>query len=184
MLAGALARRYAQALLELALEMSVLDQIEAELRFLNKLMLENKELQHVLNHPNIETSIKKKILANILGNNVSEISKHFLYLLIDRRRQNVLSLIQREFTRLANDVRNVVEAKVVSAVSLSPEQEKKLKQVIAKITGKNVQLTAEVNPQLIGGAKIQIGDQVIDGTVAAALLKLRQELIKASYKPQ
>ncbi|NLL53045.1 MAG: F0F1 ATP synthase subunit delta [Peptococcaceae bacterium] len=184
MLTGVLARRYAQALFELAMEMSVLDQIESELRFLDNLILEHKDLKYILSHPGIEVSSKKEILAKILDNNVSEISKHFLYLLIDRRRQNILTMVLREFTRLANNVRNLVEAKVVSAISLSPEQEEKFKQVISKLTGKNVQLITEINPQLIGGAKIQIGDQVIDGTITAALSKLRQELIKASYKPQ
>jgi F-type H+-transporting ATPase subunit delta len=184
MLTGALARRYARALFELAVEMSVLDQIDHEIRFLSDLIAQNDELKYLLNHPNIDAAAKKEVLGNILDNHVSDMSKRFFFLLIDRRRQNMLAMIEREFIRLANETRHLVEAKIVSAVPLSLDQEQKIKQVIAKTTGKNVQLTAEVNPMLIGGARLQIGDQVIDGSVAAALSKLRRELTKSSYKPQ
>ncbi|NLI91039.1 MAG: F0F1 ATP synthase subunit delta [Peptococcaceae bacterium] len=184
MLNGALARRYAQALYELAVEMAVLDQIDSELRDLATLIASNQELKYLLNHPNIEVEAKKEILGKILDQGVSELTRHFLYLLIDRRRQNLLVLIQREFTSLANEARNIVEAKVTSAASLSSSQVEKLKQVIAKSTGKNVQLTAEINPDLIGGAKLQIGDRVMDGSISTALAKLRDELRKTSTKPQ
>jgi len=184
MLTGALARRYAQALFELAVEMSVLDQTDNELKFLAEMLSQNNELKHLLNHPNIEAEVKKDIMAKTLDNNVSVMTIHFVFLLIDRRRQNILAMIQREFTRLANQVRNLIEAKVVSATALSSDQEEKLKQVISKCTGKNVQLITEVNSQLIGGAKLQIGDRVMDGSIATALNKMRKELIKSSYKPQ
>jgi F-type H+-transporting ATPase subunit delta len=184
MLNGALARRYAQALFELAVEMSVLDQVDRELRELAGLVLKNNELKYLLNHPNIESKTKKETLEMVLDDTVSDISKHFLFLLIDRRRQNMLALIQREFSRLANIERNIVEAKVISALSLTSSQEEKLKQVIAKCTGKNVQLLAEVNSDLIGGVKLQIGDRVMDGSISTALYKMREELRKTSYKPQ
>jgi len=184
MLNGALARRYAQALFELAVEMSVLDRIDSELRFLAELITQNKELRYLLNHPNIESNEKKKIFEEIFAENVSQISKHFIFLLIDRRRQNLLALIQREFRRLANEKRNLLQVKVMSATTMSPEQQEKLTQAIAKSTGKNIELVAEVRPELIGGAKLQIGDRVMDGSVATALNKFRMELMKASYKPQ
>ncbi len=184
MLKGALARRYAQALFELAVEMTVLDQIDGELRDLAKLISENDELKYLLNHPSIEVEAKKETLGKILDKSVSQVSRHFLFLLIDRRRQDLLSLIQREFSCLANEAQNIVEAKVTSATSLTANQEVKLKDVIAKLTGKNVQLTASVDSDLIGGAKLQIGDRVMDGSIATALYKMREELRKSSTKPQ
>jgi len=184
MLNGALARRYVQALFELAVEMKVLDQIDSELRDLAQLIANNQELKYLLNHPNIEDEAKKETLGKILDSSVSELSRHFLFLLIDRRRQNLITLIQREFSRLANEARNIVEAKVTSAASLSSGQVEKLKQIIAKSTGKNVQLLTDVDPGLIGGAKLQIGDRVMDGSISTALNKMREELKKSSYKPQ
>ena len=184
MLSGALARRYAQALFELAMEMSVLDRIDSEIKIVSELINNNKELKYLLNHPNVDDESKKKILGKILETDISEMTKHFLYLLIDRRRHNLVNLIQREFIRLADKARNIVEAKVVSATSLSAKQEERLKQAIARITGKNVRLLIEVDSGLIGGVRLQIGDCVMDGSIVTALSKMRTELRKPSYKPQ
>jgi len=184
MLSGALARRYAQALFDLAVEVSLLDQVDAELQELTKLIDENNELRYLLNHPNIEAKTKKEILGKILDRSVSDITRHFLFLLIDRRRQNLTSRIQQEFARLANEARNILEAHIVSAVPLTEDQEEKLKEVISQATGKNVRLITTVDSALIGGAKIQIGDRVMDGSIATALEKMREQLKKSSYKPQ
>ena len=115
---------------------------------------------------------------------ISEITKHFLYLLIDRRRHNLVGLIQREFQRLADKDRNIIEAKVISATVLSSDHKHKLEQAIGAMTGKNVRMLTEVKSDLIGGAKLQIGDRVMDGSIATALNKIREELRKSSYKPQ
>lgn len=184
MLNGALARRYAQALFELAVEMAALDQIDRELRDVSELVAGNQELKYLLNHPNIEVEVKKDILGKILDSGASQLSRHFLYLLVDRRRQNLLRLIQREFSYLANEARNIVEAKVTSAIELKADQEERLKEFISKCTGKEVRLLTEVEPNLIGGAKLKIGDRVMDGSIATALEKMREKLRKSSDKPQ
>ncbi|KUO61980.1 MAG: ATP synthase F0F1 subunit delta [Gracilibacter sp. BRH_c7a] len=184
MLSGALARRYAQALFELAIETSVLDQIDTEMKTISEIFRYNKELKYLLNHPNVDDESKKDILEKIFEKRISDVTKHFLYLLIDRRRHNLLELIQREFTRLADKALNIVEAKVISATELNSSHEERLKKVISNTTGKNVRLITEVNSELIGGAKLQIGDCVMDGSIATALCKLREEMRKSSYKPQ
>lgn len=184
MLNGALARRYAQALFQLAVELKALEQVNQELRGLNELVQTNQDLKVLLNHPNIKIQDKKEILAKVLDQKVSDLTKHFLYLLLDRRRQNMLPMIQRDFARLANEAQNIVVAKITSATTLSPSQETKLIQAIEKCTGKKAELIAEVDPTLIGGVKLQIGDRVMDGTLLTAFNKMREELKKTSDKPQ
>ncbi len=184
MLSGALARRYAQALFELAVEMSVLNRIDNEMKTISELFNNNKELKYILNHPNVDDESKKDVLGKIFEESMSDMTKHFVYLLIDRRRHNLLSHIQREFTRLADKALNIVEARVISATLLTSNQEEKLKKVIADTTGKNVRLLTEVKSDFIGGAKLQIGDCVMDGSISTALLKMREELRKSSYIPQ
>lgn len=184
MLNGALARRYSRALFDLAAEVSALEKMDSELRNIAEVIENNHELKFLLNHPNVNFETKKSVLAKIFDQSVSEITRHFLYLLIDRRRQNLIGLIQQEFSRLANEARNIIEAKVSSAAALSATQQEKLKKTIFDLTGKNVQMLIEVDPGLIGGVKLQIGDRVLDGSVATALKKMREELMKASYQPQ
>lgn len=181
MLNGALARRYAQALFDIAAGTS-LDQVEQELRAVTELIEGNPEVAHVLHHPHVSLTTKKSILDKVLQDQTGDTVRHFLYLLIDRRRQNLLPLIQKEFNRLADEARRVVEAKVASATELSPDQEQRLKQKLVKLTGKDVRLVTEVRPELIGGVLVQVGDRVMDGSVAYALNRMREELRKAGGK--
>lgn len=183
MINGSLARRYSQALFEIASETS-LDSIDNDLRELTKLVEENAEVKNVLLHPHISLSIKKSIMEKLLGEEFGEVTRRFFYLLIDRKRENLLPLVQREFSRLADEARQVVEAKVSSAIELSVSQLDDLKKAIKRMTGKDVRIISEVRAELIGGVLVQIGDRVMDGTIAHALNRMRVELRRNSEKPQ
>jgi len=183
MINGALARRYSQALFKIASETS-LDPIDTDLRELTKLVEENEEVKNTLLHPHISVSDKKAIMDKLLGEEFGATTRHFLYLLIDRKRESLLPFIQREFTKLADEARQVVEAKVASAIALSASQLDDLKQAIGRMTGKDVRIISEVRAELIGGILIQVGDSVMDGTIAHALQKMRVGLRRTSEKPQ
>ena len=183
MINGALVRRYSQALFNIASDTS-LDPIDNDLSELTKLVEENVEVKSVLLHPHISVTEKKSVMDKLLGEDFGATTRHFLYLLIDKKRENLLPFIQREFTRLADEARNVVEAKVASAMALSASQLDDLKQAIGRKTGKDVRIVSEVRAELIGGILIQVGDSVMDGTIAHALEKMRVDLRRNSEKPQ
>lgn len=183
MINGSLARRYSQALFEIASQSS-LDSIDSELRVLTKLVEENADVKSALLHPHISLSLKKSIMEKLLGEDFGDVTRRFFYLLIDRKRENLLPYIQREFTRLADEARRVVEAKVASAIELSASQLDDLKKGIKQMTGKDVRIICEVRAELIGGVLVQVGDRVMDGTVAHALNRMRVELRRNSEKPQ
>src|SRR5665648_415578 len=150
MINGSLARRYSQALFKIATETSR-DSVDNDLRELTKLVEENAEVKGVLLHPHISLSIKKSIMEKLLGEDFGEVTRHFFYLLIDKKRDNLLPLIQREFTLLEDEARQVVEAKVASAIELSVPQLDGLKKAIKRMTGKDVRIIREVQTELIGG---------------------------------
>jgi len=179
MLSGALARRYAEALFELAQKTS-LDQTEEELRGLVELVHKNAGVEQILHHPHIPLAQKKDVMNGLLGAGVSLLVRNFLFLLIDRRREQILNDVLREFSRLANEARHIVEAHVASAQALSPDQQERLREKLERLTGKRVRLICTVQPQLIGGVLVKVGDRVIDGTVAHALDRMREELLKTS----
>ncbi|TGE33940.1 ATP synthase F1 subunit delta [Desulfosporosinus sp. Sb-LF] len=183
MINGSLARRYSQALFEIAAESS-LDSIDSDLRELTMLVEGNAEVKKALLHPHISLSVKKSIMDKLMGEEFSATTRSFLHLLIDRKRESLLPSIQHEFTRLADEARQVVEAKVASAVALSESQLADLKKAIGHMTGKDVRIISEVRAELIGGVLIQVGDRVMDGTIAHALNRMRENLRRTSDKPQ
>ncbi|HVJ49219.1 F0F1 ATP synthase subunit delta [Desulfitobacterium sp.] len=175
MLKGALARRYAKALFEIGVQQD-LNQVETDLQQLTGLIAENAEVAHLLYHPHISLTEKKAIMDKLFSGSMSDTVRHFFYLLIDKRRENLLPDIQREFMLLADQARNIVEARISSAAPLSKSQEERLHKELDRITGKNVRMVKEVRPELIGGVIVQIGDQVMDGTVAYKLSQIRLSL--------
>ncbi|MCL1853382.1 MAG: ATP synthase F1 subunit delta [Peptococcaceae bacterium] len=192
MLDGALAKRYARALFELAIgppeaaglpdetgSMKLLDQIDAELKEFAALLADHRQLHTILNHPNIGLSDKKTLVSRVCEG-YSQVTLSFLYLLIESRRQGLFKLIAREFARMADAARHVVEVKLTCAGPLSDKQEKELTAVLAAQTGSTIRLVQSVDEDLIGGAKVQIGDTVMDGSVRAALRKMHSDLRKAS----
>ncbi|WP_425805978.1 F0F1 ATP synthase subunit delta [Desulfitobacterium sp. Sab5] len=175
MLKGALARRYAQALYEIALKQD-LNQVELELKELTHLIDENAEVAHLLYHPHITLTEKKELMDKLFSDSLSDTVRRFISLLIDKRRENLLPEIEREFKLLADKARNIVEARIASATPLSESQEERLHKELVRITGKNVRMVKEVRPELIGGILVKIGDRVLDGTVAYKLSKMRVSL--------
>lgn len=183
MLKDALARRYAKALFETAEKYSF-DQIEKELNEAVQ-YAQIKEVNLVLNHSHISLTDKKAVMDKLMQNQWGEIVRNFVFLLIDHHRQNLLPSVQRIFAKMADEKRGVVEVKVASAVPLAGAQEQEIKETIARKTGKDIRVVKEVRPELIGGLLLQIGDQMMDGTIAHALEKMREDLQKESgYEPQ
>ena len=180
MLKGAIAGRYSTALYELASEANAVDQVETELKFITEMIEQEVVLREVLRHPQVAAADKKELLDSIFKDKVLPLTGNFLALLVDRRREIFLGDIVAEFVLLANKDRNVVEAKVSSAVELTDEEKAAMDQLLAKITGKKVLSSYAVDPSLMGGVLVHIGDKVIDGTIKARLDTMRDSLRKIS----
>ncbi|MDR3270458.1 MAG: F0F1 ATP synthase subunit delta [Peptococcaceae bacterium] len=179
MLNEALGRRYAEALFQIV-EGKGLDQAESDLIALVQLTEEHEDVGHILNHPHIPVSEKKALMEKLMGDDTSVLIKNFLYLLIDRRRQSLLPSVLKAFRIMADEARQIIEAKVISVTALSADQETKLQQALVRATGKNVRVLSEQNLDLIGGIKVQVGDRVWDGTIVHALDRMRKELLKSA----
>lgn len=184
MISRELARRYANSLFELAAEASLLDKVDLDLHEVTKMLVQNNELKLFLNHPNIQPADKKEVMGKILDGNVSDLCRRFIFLLIDHHRQYALETVRQEFSALANEARGIAVAKVTSAARLSSDQKEKLRRTVEKSTGKSVRIISAVDPDLIGGVMVQVGDRLMDGTVLTALSKLRKELLKSSTNLQ
>lgn len=180
MLKGAVAGRYSTALYNLASEANVVGQVEEEIKAVAAAVRDNQTLKQVLYHPQITVANKKGLLEAVFKDQVLPLTSNFLALLIDRRRETFLQDIVDEFVEQANKDRNIVQAKVSTAVELIEEEKKAIEQLLAKITGKKVQSSFVVEPSLVGGVLVHIGDKVIDGSIKARLDNMRETLRKIS----
>jgi len=180
MLRGAVGGRYAEALYEIAGREKAVEAIEQELLAVDTVIRENRDLQKMLYHPRITPEDKKSLISELFSGKVSEVTMEFLKLLVDRQREQFLSDIVSNYVNLANKARNITEAKVSSAVELTPDEMETMAEVLNKVTGKKVQTSYNVDPSLIGGVVVRIGDRVIDGSIRTRLATMREHLRQIS----
>lgn len=174
-----LAKRYAQALLSLAEKENQVDQIEKQLSDFLKLYRETPDLAKILNHPLVSRKKKQALLNKAIGKMVTPIMLRFIEVLIRKGRISFLLDIVTAYHKLADAWRGVVRVNVKSFYPLSPKQLNSLEQKLHArlVDTKKIIFETVVEHSLLGGLIIQIGDEVIDGSVAGQLNKLQQELL-------
>jgi F-type H+-transporting ATPase subunit delta len=177
MIGGPVAGRYAAALYDIASEQkNMVDKIESELKAIKGIIEDNPDLQRLLYHPQITPAAKKDLLEQLFKGKISEVTGNFLALLVDRRRETHLIDIVAEFVALANAGRNIITAKVATAVAMNDQEKGELNRVLARLTGKKIQTSYVVDPSLIGGVVVRMGDKFIDGSIKTRLAALKERL--------
>lgn len=173
--AGASARRYAQAVFEIALES---DDLELWLDDLTQLAdsITNEELRQTLSAPRISMSQKETLIRESLGSSVGPLALNLMALLASRGLVEMLPGIADRYQEMLDIHQGVERAEVVSAVSLTGEQQQHVTRMLNDLSGKDVRLTTRVDPEILGGLVIRVGDKVMDGSARARLQNMRREL--------
>ena len=171
------ARRYAKALLIIGKEDGQAETYRDELDGFTKLMAKEKELEQAITSPLYAVSGRKKVLEIIVDKvGISKIVASFLLLLFDKGRFGFLSDINNFYQKLADELKGVLRASLVSATELSSETVEKIRTTLSTRTGKDIILQVEQDPGLIGGIVSRIGDLVLDGSIRNQLLNMRKSL--------
>jgi len=175
------AYRYALALLETAEEQDAIDRVSTDLRMIEDLIRESREFLVFLRSPVINTQKKKSILTELFGKQLNATTFGFLLLLTTKNREAMLPEIIQQFYRLRDERAGIVQATVRTPIPLTKEQEKKLSTTLERIMKKKIRLQEILDPQVKGGARVQIGDTVWDGSVAHQLEVLRERFTKGVH---
>ena len=133
----------------------------------------SSDLKKFLANPLVARKTKKSVLKDVLGEQIQPKTLTFLMLLVDRGRIAFLGDIAQKFLELSYKEESIEIAKVISAVSLSLEQQKGLAEKLKEITGaKQIKLALKVDPHLIGGFTVEIGSKLIDTSIRGQLKKI------------
>jgi len=169
--------KFINALLEVASEKGQFDQVEKDLDLVSGVMKKHDNLKKVLFHPSISRNDKKDVLKNVFGKSVTSVMLNFLSLLVDRRKEEILEYIPAVYRAVTDEKKGVVKATVQTVVPLTGERLDYFKKQLKKITGKTVELEVVQNPDILGGMVIQIGNKMIDGSIANRLKNLKVRLL-------
>ncbi len=172
---GASARRYAQAVFEIASESGELERWLDDLTQLAD-SITNEEFRQTLSAPRISMSQKEALIRESLGSSVGALALNLMALLASRGLVDMLPGIADRFQEMLDAHQGVERAEVVSAVSLSVDQQRYVTQMLNDLSGKDVRLTSRVDADILGGLVIRVGDKVMDGSARARLQNMRREL--------
>ncbi len=170
-------RRYAAALFNQAKAAGTLKETAADLALVAQTLVNNAALDRMIGHPLAAVEKKKTVLNAAFSTSISATTLGFLNLLADKRRISMLSDAKQGFDELLRADNNIVAATATSAVPLSKTQLASLEKALEQRTGKDIELTVSVDPSLMGGILVRIGDTVLDGTVKGKLDRLREQLL-------
>ncbi len=172
--------RYAQALFDLAVEAGALEAIEADLTALKALARESEDLRRLILSPRFSAEDKAKGLAAVAERaSLRPLTRNFLGLLAANRRTAALSQVIAAFERLAAAHRGLVSAEVVTAAPLTDAQTRGLAAALRQALGRDPEISASVDPTILGGLKVRVGSRLYDASLKSKLDTLKFALKRA-----
>lgn len=176
------AKRYAKALFEIAKEQDKIAQYEAELKLIVDAMNDNVELQQIIRHPSIGLGKKTDLIDNIFKGKVSEHVLQLLKLLVTRGRQDILSFMLTDYVQISDAALGQEKAIVYTPFAISEAQQQVIAAEFSKITGKIVRVECVIEPSLLGGIQVRIGNRVYDASFSGKLERLRKSMISSTVE--
>jgi F-type H+-transporting ATPase subunit delta len=169
--------QYANALADIALTQNAAEAVVQELIGFGTLYAESPELRNFLSSPAVTREAKHRVIEKLLARvGGSRIVRNFLLVVVDHQRAHFLPEIIASFQEVIRQRQGITEAQVSSAVALSALQKAELEFTLERLTGKRVEAKFSLEPALLGGAVVRVGDTVYDGSLRSRLNELRARL--------
>ncbi len=179
MLKGAIARRYAEAIFDLALKQNTLERTLEDVKRIAQLFSQRK-LAYLLTEPKISAKRKETAIRQGLASQVLPTSLNLALLVVQRELVEVMSNLAAELQQLVLDYKNQAYANITTATPMDAKQLSVITQALERQTGKQIIVQARVDPSILGGVVARVGDQIIDGSVRSRLAALQQQLLNGA----
>jgi len=173
---GTISKRYARALIGLAEDQ--VDEFGKQIKAILDVCVEDPNIMFALSNAGYSIAIRQKIVDQMFENKgVHQHIKNFIKILIQKSRMELLPLIYEEYLKMADDIANRLQMTVVSAVELPHDQYQSLVNYFSERFKKEIILNKKIDADVLGGVKVQIGDQIFDYTLGRQLFELKQRMI-------
>ena len=174
-----LAKRYASALMELAVEKKMVDRVEKDLSLFSQALTTNNQLAEVI-FGQFATEVKQRVVREVFSGRVDSLTLKFIQFVFAKHREDELLTIIDVFHEKVRAWKGMIDVEVLSAVKLADSDLSSLRRRLESMTGKKVVIDARVAPELIGGLRVKIGDLVIDGSLSTRLRLAAEQLSNTS----
>ena len=170
--------QYANALADVALAQGAADAALKQLGDFAAAFGVSAELRNFLTSPGVPSGAKHDVIEKIAGRiGAGKIIRNFLFVIADHQRTHILPEIVASFQDVIRQRQGIAEAEISSAIELSAAQKKRFAQTLERLTGKKIEAKYSLDPALLGGAVVRVGDTIYDGSVRSSLNEMRARLV-------
>lgn len=178
MAVGVISVRYARALLKCAMEQNLEDQVYQEMITLADQYNRVPELRSTIDNPMLDKDKKQALLQAACGKNLSELTKRFILLVLHEGRDNVMQMMATSYITLYRKQKNIISGRLITATTVTPEVEQKMKQMVQSKSQGTVEFQTEVDTDIIGGFILEYDSYRMDASVQTKLGNILKELKK------
>jgi F-type H+-transporting ATPase subunit delta len=178
------ALRYAKATLNLAKERGVAENVYNDMLLIDQTIEENKELENLIVSPIVKSSVKSKILKAVFEKKTDSLTMDVIQLLINNNRINILELVAKEFVIIYDFMKGSEVALVTTAFPITKELEAKILKKVKTITGTDISIENKIDPDVLGGFILRVGDKQYDSSVKGILNNLLDKFEENQYVPK
>lgn len=175
---GVLSVRYARALLKCALEQHIEERVYQEMLTLYNSYLKVPNLRFTIDNPMLEKSKKKSLLLTASGGSASSLTERFIALVLNEDRESTLQFMAASYVTLYRKHKNITRGRLITAVAVTPEIEKKMRQRVESRTQGTVEFQTEIDPEIIGGFILEYDTYRMDASVQNQLRNILTRLRK------
>ena len=175
---GVISVRYARALLKSALEQKMEDKVYQEMQTLSKCYLQVPELRQTIDNPMLDNGKKESLLVTACGGDISSLTRRFISLVMAEGRESALQLMAASYITLYRKQKNITRGKLITAVAVTPEIERKMRQRVESRTQGTVEFQTEVDPEIIGGFILEYDTYRMDASIQNQLRQILTQLRK------
>lgn len=176
MISSEVGKKYASALFKLTKKDNLTDSVLGEFRSILEILSANPGFKDFLDAPQILDKNKKNLLKDLFKGKISEVLLSFLTLLVDRKRIAYLLDMFPEYERMAKEDKGIVMAEVTTAIPTDEALYHRLKEKLEGKTKKKIEMINKVDPEIIGGVVVILGDKIIDHSIRHQLAQLRERV--------
>lgn len=178
------ALRYAKAILDLAKDSKIETKVNEDMLLVSSTISENHDLDVMLRSPIIKAKAKQNVLNTLFENKVNELTLSVFQLLLENKRLDILYPVSKQYTIIYDYLKSIEIAKVTTAVPITKELEDQVLAKILKLTGHEASLENIVNPAILGGFILRVGDLQYDASISNHLNKLKKEFDNSHFIPK
>ena len=173
---GIISTRYAKAFMKVGAENKCLDAFKADMDLIGSTISENPLFGQVLDNPVIKPQQKRKVMSELLEKRVHPLTLNFINIIIHNKREPLLADVARNFADQYEKLKGIKRAQITSAAVMDDKSRQQLQQHLNALFKADVRITADVNPDLIGGFIFRVDDRQYDASLSSGLERMRKTL--------